>query len=136
MLPSPAMRAIRFGAADIQLTVDGEVSLHSSPLVLVANGGSFISPNLTLMPDIAFDDGWLDVLVFSCATGSEILATLASIGAGRTETSPFVTRMRGRQVAIASDPLVWVQLDGDPIGQTPREFSLAPRGLSVITPTK
>jgi diacylglycerol kinase (ATP) len=129
----PAMRALQFGATDVRVTVDESVSSHLSPLVLVANGGSFISPHLSLFPGISHDDGWLDVLVFTCTTGPEMLATLASVGTGRSESSQFVTNLRGRQVRIESDPPVWVELDGDPIGQTPRDFSIVPKALAVIT---
>jgi diacylglycerol kinase (ATP) len=132
----PALRALQLGSTDVRLTVDDVVSTHNSPLVLVANGGSFISPNLSLFPGISYDDGWLDVLVFTCTTGAEMLATLASIGTGRSESSQFVTRFRGRKVRIECDPPVWVELDGDPIGQTPRTFSIIPSALPVVTPQK
>jgi diacylglycerol kinase family enzyme len=130
----PAMRALQHAAAEIRLTVDEVTSTHTSPLVLVANGGAFISPNLSLFPGISYEDGWLDVLVFTCMTGPEMLATLASIGTGRSENSQFVTRIRGQRVRIESHPPVWVEIDGDPIGQTPRDFAIVPGALEVVTP--
>jgi diacylglycerol kinase family enzyme len=130
----PAVQAFRYGSSDIEATVDGYISRHRSPLVLIANGGSFITPKLLLGPGISYDDGVLDVLIFTCTTGPEILSTLASVGAGRIEQSPFVRRLRGQRVRIDSDPPVWVELDGDPIGRTPQEFSLVPAGLSIVTP--
>jgi diacylglycerol kinase (ATP) len=130
----PAVRALQLGAAEVRVTVDQAISTHTAPLVLVANGGSFISPNLSLFPGISFDDGWLDVLVFTCTTVPEMLATLASIGAGRSESSQFVTRLRGRHVRIEAEPSLWVETDGDPIGQTPRDFWVMPRALAVVTP--
>ena len=132
-LPS-AIRALQFRAAEVQLTVDEAISTHTSPLVLIANGGSFISPNLSLFPGISYDDGWLDVLVFTCTTGPEMLATLASISTGRSENSQFVTRIRGRHVRIEATPSIWVEIDGDPIGQTPKDFWIIPRALAVVTP--
>jgi diacylglycerol kinase (ATP) len=132
-LPS-AVRALQFGAAEVRVTVDEVISTHTSPLVLVANGGSFISPSLSLFPGITYDDGWLDILVFTCTSGAEMLATLASIGTGRSESSQFVTRLRGRRVRIEADPSVWVEIDGDPIGQTPKDFWIVPKALAVVTP--
>jgi len=130
----PAMRALQQAAAEIRLTVDEVASTHTSPLVLVANGGSFISPNLSLFPGISYEDGSLDVLVFTCTTGPEMLATLASISTGRSESSQFVTRLRGQRVRIESNPPVWVEIDGDPIGQTPKDFAVVPSALEVVTP--
>jgi len=132
----PALRALQLGATNVRLTVDEVVSSYVSPLVLVANGGSFISPNLSLFPGISYDDGWLDVLVFTCQTAADMLATIASVGTGRSESSQFITRLRGRNVHIECDPPSWVELDGDPIGQSPRTFSIIPSALAVVTPQK
>lgn len=130
----PAMRALQYAATEIRLTVDEVASTHTAPLVLVANGGAFISPNLSLFPGISYEDGWLDVLVFTCTTGPEMLATLASISTGRSESSQFVTRLRGQRVRIESEPSVWVEIDGDPIGKTPKDFAIVPGALEVVTP--
>jgi diacylglycerol kinase (ATP) len=129
----PAIAAVRSAPADIQVTVDGTHKRHRSPLVLVANGGSIITPRLRLLPDIANDDGWLDVLIFTCATQAEVFSTLGSVCAGRAHHSRFVTWLRGRQVRIESEPHLWVELDGDPIAQTPQDFMLVPNGIEVVT---
>src|SRR4029079_2655516 len=61
-LPAAAT-AIRLPPAHVRVVTDDDAIDAMSPLVLVANGGSILAPELTLHPEVAIDDGWFDVLV-------------------------------------------------------------------------
>jgi diacylglycerol kinase family enzyme len=132
-LPAAAS-ALRLKPSLVQVTTDDAKVETLSPLVLIANGGSVITPALTIHPEIAVDDGWLDVLVFTASTPGQVLATLSRAASRGLHRSPFVTWQRTKVARIEAAPPLAVQLDGDLRGVTPRDFRVAPRGLTVLTP--
>lgn len=132
-LPAAAA-ALRIKPSSVRLTMDGEPIEARSPLVLVANGGSAIAPGFRIYPGIAVDDGWLDVLVFTSSTPAQIAATLGHASRQRLDLSPYVSWSRVRTVRIEATPPLAVELDGDPQGETPREFHVVPAGIQVVIP--
>jgi diacylglycerol kinase (ATP) len=116
------------------VTVDGTSMDCESPLVLVANGGSIIHPSISVAPGIRYDDGYLDVIVFTATRPVEIASTLGRLATGTIEKSPFTIHLRGQSIDLATDPPIPVQLDGDIIGDTPAHFSLSPSALEIIVP--
>lgn len=132
-LPAAAA-ALRLTPSLVQVACDSEVIEARSPLVLVANGGAAIAPQFKLHPRITVDDGWLDVLVFTATTPAQVAATLGQLGSQRLDRSPHVIWQRTRRVRIEADPPLNVELDGDIFGLTPREFSVRPGSLKVVTP--
>ena len=129
-----AVAALRLPPSDICITVDDAVLEARSSLVLIANGGSAVAPEYQIYPGIAVDDGCLDVIVFTPSTPAEIAATLGHAGKQQLDRSPHVTHSRARTVKIGAAPPLPVELDGDPRGTTPRQFSIVPLGLQVVTP--
>ena len=106
----------------------------SSPLVLVANGGSLVMPALRLYPGIEPDDGWLDILVFTASTPFEVIRSLFRLFLRDLAHSPYVLRLRARRVELSAEPPLPVQVDGDVIGETPALFHLAPHAVRLIVP--
>lgn len=132
-LPAAAA-ALRQPPGRFVIEVDGQSLIVRSPLVLVANGGSIISPMIRLHPDVRSDDGWLDVLVFTATEPGSIGRTLWGLVTRSLDKSPFVVHLRGRAVRLASEPSLPVQLDGDVVTRTPVEFTIEPGGVQVIVP--
>ena len=132
-LPAAAA-ALRLPPSRVQITADDALIEATSALVLIANGDSAIAPGFRIYPDIAVDDGWLDVIIFTSTTPVQIASTLGYASRQRLELSPHVNRHRARRVQIVAIPNLSVQLDGDPRGTTPREFQIVPAGLQVIIP--
>lgn len=116
------------------VTVDGTAVECESPLVLVANGGAIITPSLPIHPGIRYDDGFLDVVIFTATSPAQIASTLGRIATRSLERSPYTIHLRGRQIDLRSDPPIPVQLDGDLVGDTPALFSLLPQAIEVIVP--
>jgi diacylglycerol kinase (ATP) len=129
-----AVAALRVPPSDVRITVDGAMLEARSPLVLIANGGSAVVPAFQIYPGIAVDDGWLDVLVFTSSTPAQVAATLGHAGRQRLDLSPHVTHSRAQTVSIEAKPPLPIEMDGDPGGTTPRQFSIVPQGLLVVTP--
>jgi diacylglycerol kinase family enzyme len=131
-----AVAALRLPPSDIRITADSAFLEARSSLVLIANGGSAIAPEYLIYPGIAVDDGWLDVITFTASTPAQIAATLGHAGMQQLDRSPHVSHIRARTVEIEAVPPLPVELDGDPRGTTPRQFSIVPSGLQVVTPDR
>ena len=117
------------------VTVDGTAMECESPLVLVANGGSIIRPYIPVHPGIRYDDGYLDVIIFTATKPVEIASTLGRFATRSLDKSPYTIHVRGREIALSTTPAIPVQLDGDIIGNTPATFALLPRALEIIVPS-
>lgn len=129
-----AVAALRLRHSEVRIWADSAVLEVRSPLVLIANGGSAVAPQFRIYPGITVDDGWLDVLIFTPSTPAEIVGTLGFAGMQLLDRSPHVTHRRARNVEIEAIPPLPVELDGDPRGTTPRQFSVVPLGLRVVAP--
>lgn len=112
--------------------VDGAEMECESPLVLVANGGSIIHPSISVLPGIRYDDGYLDVIIFTARRPVEIASTLGRFATRALEKSPHAIHLRGQSIELKSHPPIPVQLDGDIIGNTPAKFTLLPSALEII----
>jgi diacylglycerol kinase family enzyme len=148
----PTIRNLRAPAARYRIVADpsppsgqapppgsGEVRTIltvESPLVLVANGGAIVAPKFQLFPEIRTDDGWLDVLVFTPRSRLAIAQTLARAATLSLHRSPYVLRLRARQIALEAEPPQPVQLDGDLERTTPVTFSVLPAALRVVVPAR
>ncbi len=128
------LAALRLPPSRFEIVADGEAISAVSSLVLVANGGSVISPLLRLHPEIRHDDGWLDLLIFEATTPPQIAATIALLAAGSLHRSPHLRWSRARRVEIDAHPQLRLELDGDVVAETPATISISPGALPVVAP--
>jgi diacylglycerol kinase (ATP) len=131
-----AAAALALPASEVRVTADETEIVARSSLVLVANGGSAIAPWFRIYPGISVEDGLLDVLVFTSSAPYEIAAVIWRAAMQSLDRSPHVAWTRARVVRIEATPPLAVEMDGDPRGETPREFHVAPGGLEVLVPRR
>jgi diacylglycerol kinase (ATP) len=131
-----AAAALALPASEVRVITDETEIVARSSLVLVANGGSAIAPWFRIYPGILVDDGLLDVLVFTSSAPLEIAAVIWRAALQSLDRSPHVAWTRARTVRIEATPPLPVEMDGDPRGETPRAFHVAPGGLEVVVPRR
>ena len=131
-----AAAALALPASKVCVITDETEIVARSSLVLVANGGSAIAPWFRIYPGISVDDGLLDVLVFTSSAPHEIAGVIWRAATQSLDRSPHVAWTRARAVRIEATPPLPVEMDGDPRGETPREFVVAPGGLKVVVPRR
>jgi YegS/Rv2252/BmrU family lipid kinase len=119
------------------ITIDGvEYEAHAA-MVLVANCGEVIPPFVKLGPDIAPDDGLLDVIAVRADNFSQSLRAvwdLLRLTPGELGQNAYVARVRGRVVKVETDGAQPVQLDGEPGGSTPFTASVVPGAIRIMVP--
>lgn len=114
-------------------TPDTKIEVDS-PLVLIANGASIITPRFRLNSLIRKDDGLLDVLVITATTPIQLARVFARLVTLQLERSPYLIHVTASEVSIASEPTIDVELDGDVVERTPVMFTVDPRAVRLIVP--
>lgn len=87
---------------------------------------------------VIFDDGLLDVTIFSPTETAGVLAAAFALlqGALRSEatTHPDVSHLLTPWIRVSTDPPQPIAIDGEVIGETPIEVVCVPGGLRVLVP--
>lgn len=122
---------LRAGA--FRVTIDGKPMDIEATTVMVANCKEFAPPMVSLAPDIAFDDGVLDVVMLKAGGVMESAGVLWKLW-NETVDGIAVRHYRGTEITVETDPSRPVQLDGEVSGETPFTATILPKGLSVLVP--
>jgi diacylglycerol kinase family enzyme len=130
----PAAMALFDRPFEARVVVDGREVRARSPLVLVANGRSVLHPTLRIASSISKSDGVFDVFIVTATGPVEKTRVLWRFMTRHLDLSPYVMRLRGHHVELATDPPLPVQFDGDVDGTTPVTLDIIPGALRVVTP--
>jgi YegS/Rv2252/BmrU family lipid kinase len=122
---------LRYGLPDLTVEIDGRAPPLTGYALVVCNsrhyGGRFI-----LCPDAVIDDGLLDVCVLHKRDTLTILRSGLQIILSNSRRLRGIAFYRGKSVRVMSAHKVPVQSDGDLIGTTPVNFSVAPGALRIM----
>lgn len=122
------------------IRVDGVEYETTAALVLVANCGEVIPPFVRLRSGIAPDDGVLDLIVLRADSFMDsVRAVWQLLREGAAAGSPgagHIGYARGKVITVTTDFPEPVQLDGEPLGQTPFTAEVVPGAIHVIMPPR
>jgi YegS/Rv2252/BmrU family lipid kinase len=118
----------------VRVTVDGVVDERMASAVMVVNFGAVLHDLIRLGPAIRSDDGVLDLCVFSPTTFLDALRVLWRLLRKDFASDPCMLYMPGRHLRIETDPPRTAQADGEIIGMTPIEITVAPRAAVLLLP--
>lgn len=122
------MRAYRV-RIEAEGTEPRELRAHA---VVVANGRR-AAAGIPIAPDARIDDGALDVLALPEMEMPELLSFLPRVLAGAHVDGGDVLFLRTSRLRLAAEPAMQVVLDGEPFGETPLEFRVAPGAVRFVT---
>lgn len=128
-----ARLALRYGGAEAALEMDGG-TLRCRLLLAVIGNTRLYAGRMTLTGSALADDGLLDVVVFPGRHLWHAGPRLARALLRRGPLGPGALYYRTRHLRISTTEALPVQADGDYIGATPLDFSVAPGALRVIVP--
>lgn len=113
----------------VRLAVDGRAESFSAVHVAIGNGVSQ-GGGMRLCPRAALDDGQLEVTVIGKVGLLDLAANLRRIYSGRIYDHPQVTHLRGSHILAEAD--AGLEIDGDPIGRLPAEFTAVRKALRLV----
>lgn len=124
---------VNFPPAEVHLHLDDRPpqSVSQAHVILVVNM-PYIGAHFQFAPDVAPDDRFLDVFVFS-ETGKLDLLGVAVQAASSEVQDPRLQRYRVRRVRIQTRPPMPVNVDGWALGQGEVEVQICPRALTVLS---
>lgn len=129
-----AIVTARFDPVEYSLD-DGEARTTRAALIFAANG-RFAGHAMEFAPRAELDDGLLDVVVLNEVSKPELLfGLLPRVYRGAHLGHPKVSFSRASRLRVASSAALYLEVDGEVVGQTPIEVSVLPRALRILAPT-
>jgi diacylglycerol kinase family enzyme len=117
-----------------QVVIDGTLLRGDYNSILVANQpylGGGLQPAVEARPD----DGLLDVYLVRSVGGLKLAALALDYSQGRYYKWPrYISHYRGKTIAVSSDQIMEICLDGEHFYDTVVEYQAVPQGLDFVCP--
>ena len=115
----------------VEVTLDDRSFKQCANSVIVCNGRYF-GGGMHIGPDAHLDDGIFDVVILGDLGKIEFLANVPRVYKGTHISHPKVSSFRSMEVHVTSEEQMFIQADGELIGETPITFRMIPRGLRFL----
>lgn len=116
---------------NVELSFDGQHARGRVNSVVVCNG-RYLGGGMFMAPDASFDDGIFDVVILGNLNKLEVVANLPRVYKGTHLTHPKVSLCHAREVHVEARERMFLQADGELIGEAPATFQIVPRALRVL----
>ncbi len=129
---SIAKALARFKASGVKMWVDGPEVVNDLVFSASIGIGKYSGGGLIQVPDAVADDGLFDATVIRRMGILRVLYSFRALYTGKIYDLPRVSNHRGRHIRFESSPEVWLEADGELLGNTPVEFEIIDRAICVI----
>jgi diacylglycerol kinase (ATP) len=116
---------------EFTIRADGEVTQMTAVVVLVVNAGMLGAAPFRFGPNIAIDDGWLDVCVYRPRTARERAGVLWRIFRQRADGGSMLQR-KARSVEIKAPDVQWHEVDGEVHRGNVLRAEIVPGAVNVV----
>jgi YegS/Rv2252/BmrU family lipid kinase len=113
------------------IRADGEETRITAVVVMVVNAGMLGAAPFRFGPNIAIDDGWLDVCIYRPRTAVDRAGLLWSIFRQRADGERMVVR-KARSVEIKAPDVQWHEVDGEVYRGNVLRAEIVAGGVSVV----
>ncbi len=117
---------------ECHIRADGQESTVDAVVVLVVNAGMLGAAPFRFGPDIAIDDGWLDLCVYRPRTTWERLRIAWRLLTQRGRAIPEMVQRKVRSVEIKAPEVQWHEVDGDVHRGNVLKAEIVPRGVGIV----
>jgi diacylglycerol kinase (ATP) len=117
---------------DCTIRVDGDETQLTAVVVMVVNAGMLGAAPFRFGPNIAIDDGWLDVCVYRPRNARERAGVLWSLIRQRADGASILQR-KARSVEIKAPDVQWHEVDGEVYRGNVLRAEIVPGGVHVVT---
>ena len=113
------------------IRTDGEETQLTAVVVLVVNAGMLGAAPFRFAPNIAIDDGWLDVCVYRPRTALDRAGILWGIFRQRPD-GEFMLQRKARSIEIKAPDVQWHEVDGEVYRGNVLRAEVVAAGVSVV----
>jgi diacylglycerol kinase (ATP) len=117
--------------AEMHLVLGEHREINTRGHMLLAANMPYIGPHFRIAPEGTFNDGLLDVVVFTSLSKLELLGDAVQIAEGRLQ-DPRMQSYRVSNVEIHTDPPMPVLADGVSLGEGALNITVQRHSLSVM----
>jgi YegS/Rv2252/BmrU family lipid kinase len=114
----------------ISLTVDGE-KIEKKVCTVLINNGRYGGGGMFTAPEAELTDGLLDTLIIGDLSKPDLLWSLPRVYRGTHLTHPKVTLKKAKEIEINSAESLFLQADGELLGELPARFRVLPATLNL-----
>lgn len=115
----------------LRLVLDGRGQPDCTAHMVLVSNMPYLGPNFQVAPGVSFQDGRLDVFIYSEMGKLDLISYVMQSGGGGAKDDR-IKHHRVRQVTIESDPPMAVLADGVALGQGRVTALVRPRALTVM----
>jgi YegS/Rv2252/BmrU family lipid kinase len=129
-LTSLVVTLVKYQNKDVVLTYDGQTRRERVNSVVVCNG-QFFGGGMQIGPQALLDDGIFDLVILGEMSKFEFLANVPRVYKGTHLTHPKVTSLQGKEVRVEAVQRMFVQAEGELVGEAPATFRILPGALQL-----
>jgi YegS/Rv2252/BmrU family lipid kinase len=118
--------------AEMHLVLDNKQEIHTQGHVALVSNMPYIGLHFQVSPAAAFDDGLLDVLIFTDLSKMELLGYAAQKVVGVGTEDPRIQHFQARRVDMDTQPAMPVLADGLEMGEGPLHITVQRHALAVM----
>ncbi|MCX6027862.1 MAG: diacylglycerol kinase family protein [Chloroflexi bacterium] len=118
--------------AEMHLVLDNKQEVHTQGHVALVSNMPYIGLHFQVGAAAAFNDGLLDVLLFTDLSKMELLGYAAQKVVGGGPEDPRIQHFQARRVDMDTHPAMPVMADGLELGEGPLHISVQRRALAVM----
>jgi YegS/Rv2252/BmrU family lipid kinase len=119
-------------ASRVRMTLDGSRRLDTTAHVVLIANMPYLGPHFQVAPDVSFNDGRLDVFVYSEMGTMDLISHAVRSTGGAAVEDARIKHYRVKSVTIRSFPRMPVLADGALLGHGSVRAFLRPRALAVM----
>ena len=114
-----------------ELTVDGHSYGPFTITNIAIGNGRYHGGGMHVCPKALLDDGELEVTVIEALSSFELIRDIKTLYSENLYLHPKTHHMRGSRISARSGQLVSIEVDGEPLGALPLDFSVVPGAIRV-----
>jgi len=116
---------------NVEFSFDGQHVRGRLNSIIVCNG-RYLGGGMFMAPDASFNDGIFDVVILGNLNKLEVVVNVPRVYKGTHLTHPKVSLCHAREVHVEARERMFLQADGELIGEAPATFQVIPRALNVL----
>ena len=120
----------------VRIEADGQHFEREAALVMIANVASVMDGRFALGPEVAHDDGWLNLALLSPRGVRDGLALAMRLARRDFRPDPRMLFLRARELRATADRPVPLQADGELLRGSSLAASVAPSAARFLAPVR
>ncbi len=116
---------------DVSLIVDGQQPIRGRFNSVIVCNGQYFGGGMWVGPKAAADDGSFDVVLLKDLGRLEFLLNVPRVYRGTHLSHPKVESFRAREIRVEAEQRMFLQAEGELIGEAPATFRIMPGALGL-----